>query len=95
MRCIPSRFPQDGTLLASGSLDKSIKIWELPSGKEKFRLKDHAEAVCTVVFQESDTSLLSASLDKTLRTWDPATGQLRSTMAGHAAYLTCMAPSPG
>jgi WD40 repeat protein len=73
-------FSTDAGLLATGSLDKSIRIWELPSGVMKFQMKGHGEAICNVVFQNANQSLLSAGLDRTLRTWNLATGKMQSTM---------------
>ena len=60
-------FSSDGGKLASGSLDKTIKLWVLAAGTELQRLHGHGEAVCAVAFFNGDVSLLSASLDKTLR----------------------------
>ena len=87
-------FSSDAGLLATGSLDKSIRVWELPSGAMKFQMKGHGEAICSVSFQTANQLLLSAGLDRTLRTWNLSTGKIQSTMSGHSAYLTCMAVLP-
>ena len=50
-------FSPNGRQLATGSLDESIKLWELPSGKNLARLDGHGDAVCGLAWL-GDGSLL-------------------------------------
>lgn len=43
-------FSSDGRLLASGSMDHSIRIWDVPSGREMRRLQGHENQVLSVQF---------------------------------------------
>ena len=43
-------FSLDGTLLASASGDKTVKLWDVKTGKERSTLKGHADAVLAVAF---------------------------------------------
>jgi WD40 repeat protein len=63
---------RDGKLLASGGKDKTVRLWEIATGKEKARLTGHRAAVVQVVFSPDGRELLSASEDHTALLWDVA-----------------------
>jgi WD40 repeat protein len=53
-------FSRDGKHLASGGIDKVIRVWEVATGKEEAALKGHAGAVTSLAFSPDGTRLLSA-----------------------------------
>jgi F-box/WD-40 domain protein MET30 len=76
----------DAQLLASGSIDKSVKIFDFNS-KEAFCLKGHTDWVnCTRLHINSRT-VMSASDDTTLKLWDLDTRQVIRTFEGHVGHV--------
>ncbi len=60
--------------LASVSLDGTLRIWDAPSGKEKFKLEGHKGAIKSVVFSHDGKRVMTCGADNTIRVWDPQTG---------------------
>ncbi|KAI5787036.1 quinon protein alcohol dehydrogenase-like superfamily [Peziza echinospora] len=71
----------DDTILATGSYDTTIKIWDLESGEETRTLSGHTLGVRCLQFD--DRMLISGSLDKTIKIWNYRTGDCLSTLQGH------------
>ncbi|MEG4133745.1 hypothetical protein QUA30_01770, partial [Microcoleus sp. Pol14C2] len=59
----------DGLTLASGSYDKTIKLWNLQAGKELKTLTGHSSLVLSLAFSPDGLTLASASEDKTIKLW--------------------------
>ena len=70
-------FSPDGSRIASGSLDNTIKLWDAATGRELARWRGHGDGVCTVVFAPDGKTLFSASLDRSLRVWNVESGRAR------------------
>lgn len=70
----------DGRFLASGSRDKTIRLWSLPEGKLLKTLKGHTNWVNTVKFSPDGKFLASGSIDMTIKLWTLPEGRLRSSL---------------
>ncbi len=84
----------DGQTLVSGSRDKTIKVWELSTGRLMRTLTDHAAEVWSVAISPDGQTLVSESRDKTIKVWELSTGKLVRTLTSHAAEVWSVAISP-
>ncbi len=65
---------KDGKLLATGSADNAIIIWDAGTYQPIRKIEVHNGQVTTLDFSPDSKTLISGSSDKTLRLWDVATG---------------------
>jgi len=76
--------------IATGSRDKTIKIWDTQTGQCLKTLIGHDNWIRALAFHPTGKFLLSASDDKTVRIWDLATGRCTRTLEAHTHFVTCM-----
>jgi serine/threonine protein kinase len=87
-------FSADGGLAASGSVDRTVKLWDAATGDLVATLRGHDAAVSAVAFLPGGLLLASAGFDATVRLWDLFEGKLRDTFPTEAGFLTSLAVSP-
>jgi len=86
----------DGTKLASGSRDQTVRIWEAATGKQLSQLTGHSNWVTLVSWSPDGKRLASGSWDKTVRIWEVATGkelwQLNVDAGGYGVQSVAFSP---
>ncbi len=80
-------------LLASGSSDKTIRLWSTLSGAELACFSGHQNAVTALAFL-SDNRLASGSDDQSLRLWDLGTGAMLACFTGHEEGIGALVVLP-
>ncbi len=63
-------FSPDGTRLTSGSSDKTVRLWDVETGRELTTLTGHSDSVSSVSFSPDGTHIASGSDDNTVRLWE-------------------------
>lgn len=63
-------YSPDGIYISSGSWDKTIKLWEVSSGREITAMKGHKDVVSSVSISHDGRYIASGSGDKCIRLWD-------------------------
>ena len=91
-------FKPGSTILASGSNDDTIRIWDLTWDAWKSRpvqtLRGHGNDVESVAWSPDGTLLASASRDRTVRLWNPDNGANTAILRGHTNTVKSVAWSP-
>jgi WD40 repeat protein len=83
----------DGKTAVSGG-DRTVRLWDVESGKQLHCLTGHTETVKSVAISPDGGRVASASMDGTVRLWDAATGKELRRLEGHASWVMSVAFSP-
>ncbi|KJA23446.1 hypothetical protein HYPSUDRAFT_137751 [Hypholoma sublateritium FD-334 SS-4] len=86
----------DGKCIVSGSVDATIQLWDVETGKQfKQPLRGHTNLVFSVTFSHNSKHIVSGSGDQTVRIWDVEAGtQVGTPFQGHRNSVRCVAFSP-
>ncbi|MDE0322951.1 MAG: sigma-70 family RNA polymerase sigma factor [Candidatus Poribacteria bacterium] len=87
-------FSPDGTKLASGSKDKTVRLWDTFTNDELVTLRKHTGRINALVFSPDGKMLASGSADKTVQLWDTATGAHLATFDEHIKGIAALTFSP-
>jgi WD40 repeat protein len=80
-------FSPDGRALVSGSIDKTVRIWDSWTGKELRKIDAHPEGVNAVAISGDGKTIASGSFDQTAKTWDFESGRLLRTFKGSQSQI--------
>jgi WD40 repeat protein len=84
----------NGALIASGSRDNTVQIWDPGSGKNLNTYTGHTLPVYGVAWSPDSKYIASGSVDTTVQVWTALTGQLLFTYSGHKGAVHGVAWSP-
>jgi len=87
-------FSPDGKLLASASVDATVRLWDVATGNPVHVLTGHSARLWSVAFSPDGQQLASASADKSVKIWDVAKGELLLTLTGPDSPVLGIAFAP-
>ena len=87
-------FSPNGKMLASGSWDQTVRLWNVNTGRLLHTLTGHTSDVPSVVFSHDGKTLVSGSWDGTIRLWNPRNGKHKRTLTGHVGGVASVVFSP-
>jgi WD40 repeat protein/serine/threonine protein kinase len=86
-------FSPDGRLLAAGTRDGPILVWDLTAGQER-TLRGHRGEMQGLTFSPDGQRLASCAMEDVLKLWDVAVGQEVLTLRGHHGFIKAAGFSP-
>jgi serine/threonine protein kinase len=94
-RVVSVAFAPDGRRVASGSLDRTVSIWNVTTGKEICTCRGHEGRVRCVAFPpRSGEVVASGGQEGIVCVWDANSGKLLELHRGHKDAVLCVAFSP-
>jgi WD40 repeat protein/uncharacterized caspase-like protein len=84
-------FSADGKILASGSMDYTIKLSDVGTGTELRSLVGHSAPVSQVALSADGRMLARGSFDYTVKLWDLTTVSPLRTLTGHSGLIVRLA----
>ena len=87
---LAASLSRDSELLATGSADGVLKVWQLQTGECVRRFgAAHAASVTSCAFSRDGTHVLTGSCDATARVHGLKSGKLLKELRGHASFVNC------
>ncbi|MEL7036285.1 MAG: serine/threonine-protein kinase [Cyanobacteria bacterium J06592_8] len=87
-------FSPDERTIASGSSDRTVKVWDRQTGFLLYDFLEHTDAVYAIDFNREGTKIVSGSRDTTLKIFDLETGTVQNTLKGHTEDVRSVVFTP-
>ncbi len=81
-------------MLASGSADKTLKIWNLETLDRVRTYRGHRDYITAVAYSSAGREIASASLDGNVRIWSGRSSRLTRSLSGHDGKANALAFAP-
>lgn len=87
-------FSPKEDLLAGGTGNGDIWLWQTPGGTPLYACLGHSDWVRSIAFSPDGSIIVSGSEDQTVRLWDVSTGRCLKVLQGHSNLVRSVAFSP-
>ena len=87
-------FAPDDALLASGSIDRTVRLWDTRTWSARAVLEGHTDRVYSLTFSPDGEMLASGSNDATIRLWSVPSAEELALLTGHEDYVFGLAFEP-
>jgi WD40 repeat protein len=93
IRCVA--FHPDGSMIATGGVDRTLRLWDTASGAQRHRMRHPGEErVLCVAFSPDGSRVATGGDGNDLFIWDTASGAQVQRLVGHTAQVEAVAFSP-
>src|SRR5207244_1557571 len=83
-----------GRTLASGSTDRTARLWDRTTGEVAAVLQGHTRGITAIAFSPTGEWVATGSADRSVRLWNARTGREGAVLSGHAGRTAALALSP-
>lgn len=80
-------FSPNGKIMASGSGDKTVKLWAVESGKQLRAMTGHEGYITAIAFSPNGKTLVSISSSREIKRWSVESGQELKSLDEHPVYI--------